>query len=85
MSSIIGGFDLSVCMIAFDGDNIYGTPLGAWSNKHVSIIIDTKRRSTSFEYRLKKYQRIGFKLIFPGLPISLITNFIETEKINIII
>jgi len=82
MSSIIGGFDLSVCMIAFDGDNIYGTPLGAWSNKHASIIIDTKRRSTSFEYRLKKYQNSGFKLIFPGLPISLITNFIETEKNN---
>ena len=80
MSSIIGGFDLSICMIAFDGDTIYATPLGAWSNKHVSIIIDTKRRSTSFEYRLKKYQRIGVRLIFPGLPISIITKFVGTEK-----
>jgi len=80
MSSIIGGFDLSICTIAFDGNTIYATPLGAWSNKHVSIIIDTKRRSTSFEYRLQKYQKIGFRLIFPGLPISIITEFIETEK-----
>jgi len=74
ISSIIGGFDLSICMVAYDGKQIYATPLGTWSIKNVSIIIDTKRRSTSFEYRLQKYNR-GFKLIFPGISNKLIGDF----------
>jgi len=74
MSSIIGGFDLSVCMVAYDGKQIYATPLGAWSVKNLSIIIDTKRRSASFEYRLQKYNR-GFQLIFPGISNKLVEDF----------
>jgi len=82
MSSIIGGFDLSICMVAYDGNKIYATPLGAWSIKNSSIIIDTKRRSTSFEYRLQKYERCGFRLLFPGLPISIMTQIVDKEKRN---
>jgi hypothetical protein len=67
ISSIIGGFDISACMIAYDGDDLYTTPLSYWSIKNAAIIVDTKRRSTSFEYRLKKYQRYYFKLLLPGL------------------
>jgi hypothetical protein len=80
MSSIIGGFDLSICMVAFDGTDIYATPLGAWSVKNASIIIDTKRRSTSFEYRLQKYYTTGFQLIFPGLSKEVIDEFIDKES-----
>ena len=75
MSSIIGGFDLSICMAAYDGEQLYATPLGAWSIKNLAIIIDTKRRSTSFEYRLQKYQMYGFTLIFPGISSQIIRNF----------
>jgi hypothetical protein len=75
MSSIIGGFDLSICMIAYDGKQIYATPLGAWSIQNKSIIIDTKRRSTSFEYRLQKYNLSGIRLIFPGISNQLIEDF----------
>jgi len=75
IDSIIGGFDLSICMVAYDGKEIYATPLGAWSIKNKSIIIDTKRRSTSFEYRLQKYRMNGFRLIFPGISYDLILNF----------
>lgn len=74
IDSIIGGFDLSVCMVAYDGKDIYATPLGAWSIENRSIIIDTKRRSTSFEYRLQKYQH-GFRLIFPGISDKLVNEF----------
>ena len=80
LSSIIGGFDLSICMVAYDANNIYATPLGAWSVQNRSIIIDTKRRSTSFEYRLRKYQKYSFRLLFPGLPITIINKFIDSEK-----
>jgi hypothetical protein len=75
MSSIIGGFDLSICMVAYDGKQIYATPLGAWSIQNKSIIIDTKRRSTSFEYRLQKYSFHGHRLIFPGISNEVIQNF----------
>jgi hypothetical protein len=80
LSSIIGGFDISVCMVAYDGNNIYATPLGAWSIQNTAIIIDTKRRSTSFEYRLRKYQKYGFRLLFPGLSKNIIDKFVDNEK-----
>ncbi len=76
------GFDLSICMVAYDGNNIYATPLGAWSVKNSSVIIDTKRRSTSFEYRLRKYQKYGFRLLFPGLSVTIINKFVDNEKNN---
>jgi hypothetical protein len=67
ISSIIGGFDLSSCMVAYDGREVYATPLGAWSIQNKSIIVDTGRRSTSFEHRLTKYLKYGFGLIIPGI------------------
>ena len=80
ISSIIGGFDLSICMIAYDGKEIYATPLGAWSIQNRSVIIDTKRRSTSFEHRLQKYQMKGFVLIFPGISQKLVQEFSEKNS-----
>ena len=74
VSSIIGGFDLSSSAIAYNGKEIYTTPLGAWSFINKSIIIDMGRRSTSYEHRLKKYNRYGFRLIFPGLTEEIIRN-----------
>jgi hypothetical protein len=65
---IIGGFDLGPCMILFDGDQILFTPLGAYSFAKSCLIVDTTRRSTSFEYRITKYHRMGFQVVFPGIP-----------------
>jgi len=67
ISSIIGGFDLSASAVAYDGKEIFTTPLGAWSLINRYIIVDMGRRSTSYEYRLRKYIEYGFGLIFPGL------------------
>jgi len=67
LDSILGGFDLGCSMVAFDGNEIYATPLGAWSTINSSVIVDTTRRSTSFEHRLIKYKYAGFNIIFPGL------------------
>ena len=74
ISSIIGGFDLSASAVAYNGKEIYTTPLGAWSLINKSIIIDMGRRSTSYEHRLKKYNRYEFRLIFPGLNKEIIEN-----------
>lgn len=68
LNSIIGGFDLGPCMVAYDGKDILATPLGAWSLIKNAIIIDNSRRSTSFEHRLLKYVNIhDYALVFPGL------------------
>jgi len=69
VGSILGGFDLGPAMVAYDGAQIVATELGAWSSLARTLIIDISRRSTSFEYRLKKYSRYCH-LIFPGLEIN---------------
>ena len=76
ISSIIGGFDINVCMVAYDGNEVYATPLGTWALKNHTVIIDTKRRSTSFEYRLCKYYDYGFNILFPGLTHEIVDNLV---------
>lgn len=67
IGSVLGGFDLTPCMVGFDGYNILGLEIGAWSALGCINIIDISRRSTSFEYRLQKYAEYCHT-IFPGLP-----------------
>lgn len=76
ISSIIGGFDLSSCAVAYDGQEIYSTPLGTWSLKNKAIIVDLSRRSTSYEHRLCKYFKYEFTIIFPGLTKNIIDEHI---------
>jgi hypothetical protein len=66
LSHVIGGFDLSCSMIAFDGKHVVANSLGAWAWVNRTIVIDISRRSLSFEHRLMKYYKRGFDLIFPG-------------------
>jgi hypothetical protein len=63
--SVIGGFDITVAAIYFDGTQAYTTSLGAWSLKRMVNVVDPTRRSTTYEQRLRKYAGIGVILIFP--------------------
>lgn len=74
LDSILGGFDLGPSMLAFDGEMIYGTPLGAFSIAKRVLVVDTTRRSISFSHRIKKYCNIGFMVVFPGMDLSNITS-----------
>jgi len=65
--SIIGGFDLGPSMVLFDGEQIFSTPLGAYCIAKQCIIVDTSRRSISFEQRIYKLAKFGFNVIFPGI------------------
>ncbi len=65
-ASVLGGFDLTPCMVAYDGYRILALEIGAWSALGRINIVDISRRSTSFEHRLQKYSRYC-KTIFPGL------------------
>lgn len=67
MDRIIGGFDFGPCMLAFDGNSFYATELGAWCIAKKALIVDTTRRSVSFNYRIEKYLRLGFHVVYAGL------------------
>lgn len=67
IAAVLGGFDLGPAMIAFTGRQIVATELGAWSSLAKTILVDTSRRSTSFEHRLMKYADFCH-IILPGLP-----------------
>lgn len=67
LGSVLGGFDLGPCMVAYDGYDIWATEIGAWSHINKRFVIDISRRSTTFATRIKKYIRRGYIAIMPGL------------------
>ena len=70
ISEILHGFDLGSSALGYDGDNIYFTTLGKFCHEYSCNIIDTTRRSTTYEYRLKKYFDRGFNIVLPKLDIT---------------
>lgn len=66
LDMILGGFDLGCSMVAYDGEKILATPMGAYTLINYRIIIDISRRSTTFAKRLQKYKQRGFEVVFPG-------------------
>ena len=66
IDQVLGGFDLGPSMIGWDGNRFWTTELGAYSAFHQLIIVDTARRSTSFEFRINKYASYC-DIIFPAM------------------
>lgn len=69
-SEILHGFDLGSSAIGYDGTNVYFTSLGKFSYEYLANIVDTTRRSTTYELRLMKYFDRGFQIILPYFDIS---------------
>lgn len=90
LDSIIGGFDIPLSMFAFaylpntEGPVVVGTPLAVFCARHNVIIVDTTRRSFSYEHRILKYKdRYDATVFFPGLdPDAIKQHFkdFETDK-----
>lgn len=72
ISEILHGFDLGSSSVGYDysTDNIYFTSLSKFSYTHMCNIVDTTRRSTTYESRLYKYYNRGFDIILPNLNIN---------------
>lgn len=66
-SEVLHGFDVGCAAIGFDGVNVFTTTLGKFALEYGYNILDTTRRSTSYEYRLQKYRARGIGIIFPGM------------------
>lgn len=69
-SEILHGFDLGSCAVGFDGKNILMTSLGEFCHTYSVNIVDTTRRSTTYEPRLVKYLQRGFKIVTPYLDVN---------------
>eukprot|EP00923_Selenidium_pygospionis_P012972 GHVN01022355.1.p1 GENE.GHVN01022355.1~~GHVN01022355.1.p1 ORF type:complete len:557 (+),score=111.80 GHVN01022355.1:152-1822(+) len=64
-SEILHGFDIGSSAVGFDGQDVYFTSLAKFSYEFMANIVDTSRRSTTYETRLEKYFDRGFSLILP--------------------
>ena len=69
-SDILHGFDLGSSALGYDGKQIYFTSLSKYCYERKCNVIDTTRRSTTYEKRLMKYFDRGFQIIMPELDIT---------------
>jgi hypothetical protein len=72
-AEILKGFDLQSSQVLYDGSRILITPAGRYAFESMLNLIDFERMSPSYEYRLWKYQSIGFSVYIPDF---------NTSKIN---
>jgi hypothetical protein len=77
-SEILHGFDLGSSAVGFDGKNVWFTTLSKFSYEYSCNIIDSTRRSTTYERRLIKYLRRGFMIVMPEFDINQIHPMDET-------
>lgn len=78
ISEILHGFDLGSSAVGFDGSVLYFTSMSKYCFENSINIVDTTRRSLSYEYRLTKYLNRGFEIVLPGLDLKkLRTNNLE--------
>jgi hypothetical protein len=69
-SEILHGFDLGSSAVGWDGTRLYFTTLSKFAHEYSCNIIDTTRRSTTYERRLMKYFERGFDIIIPALDVK---------------
>lgn len=68
---IINGFDLGSSAVGFDGKTRFTTMHGSFAYKYHMNVVDARRASTSYMYRLQKYNDRGFRVLFPHLIINI--------------
>ena len=73
-SDILHGFDIGSSAIGFDFDKVYVTGLGKFAYEYKCNILDTTRRSTTYESRLKKYFERGFSIVLPNFSVKKLQN-----------
>ncbi len=81
-SEILHGFDLGSSAVGFDGENVYFTSLSKFAYEYSCNIIDTTRRSTTYERRLIKYFKRQFDIILPHMDISKMRNINSKYKLS---
>jgi len=60
------GFDIDSCTFGYDGERVWTLPRGRRALNKRYNLIDLSRRSLTYEYRLQKYSKRGFRVMVPG-------------------
>lgn len=68
IAEILYGFDLGSSAFAWDGSDVWVSPLGRLAYTEGVNILNLSRRLPSYEHRIAKYFRRGFALMLPDLP-----------------
>lgn len=85
LDSVLGGFDIPYGMLAYDGERIVGTPIAEWCLKNRCHIVDTTRRSLSYENRIIKYKnKFPMAVFFPGLTYDWLAKILSKQEIETI-
>ncbi|KAL0229587.1 hypothetical protein GEMRC1_014204 [Eukaryota sp. GEM-RC1] len=69
-SEVLHGFDLGSSAVGYDGSQVWLTSLGMLSYSSMINVVDTTRRSTTYERRLRKYFDRGFMIVLPHLDVN---------------
>ncbi len=70
--------------VGYDGKNVYFTTLGKFCHEYSCNIVDTTRRSTTYETRLIKYFDRNFNIVIPNLDIKhLSTKYFKYGEVEI--
>lgn len=70
ISSILHGFDVPSCCVAYDGRQTYMTHMAAYAHAFSVNVVVPAYRSTTYESRLIKYYERGFAIAMPNLDIA---------------
>jgi len=81
-SEILHGFDLGSSAVGFDGQKVYFTSLSKFAYEYSCNILDTNRRSTTYEKRLIKYFNRDFDIIVPNMDINKVRNINSKYKLS---
>lgn len=79
-TSVIVGFDQMACKAFYDGSMVYFTLDAAICLYFGINPVDWRRESPSHLRRTDKYQRYGYKPIFPGLSLDLANRLVNEQE-----
>ncbi len=85
VSSILHGFDVPSCCVAYDGHVAVMTTMAAFAHMFRANIVVPTYRSTTYESRLIKYFERGFALVMPHLNVKMLAVGSSMELPNLII
>jgi hypothetical protein len=66
-SEVLLGFDIDSCAVGFDGSRVLAAPRFRRALNKSYNLVNESRRSSTYEIRLRKYAKRGFRVLVPDL------------------
>jgi hypothetical protein len=79
-AEVLMGFDIDCCSVGYDGNTVWALPRAHRAITKRYNLVDMSRRSLTYETRLYKYAKRGFRVAVPGLQTQLVDTSIFEKK-----